>query len=360
MERQHFFIVYLFLQTLSFLLLLQEGFQPVFVLFFLLSIIFIAPTLMIEGGKGKGVTLVCFYLLSLFVPEVGYFLPAAWWMINRYNLMPIGWKILGITVIFAFECSLIVKCLLVLLILLVNYLSYLKIKYQQMSHQLLELQDDSWEKESILHRKNEELQKSQEVLLNLEIAEERNRIARDIHDNVGHLLSSAIIQIGALEVMNQDEKLQRPLNQLKETVHTGMNRIRESVHDLHQTSLSFQRGLELLLEDFTFCPIEVSGDLSNELSIDEGRVFLTVIREALANVMKHSNANKVIIEQSTLPAFYRCRISDNGRKKESRDKGIGLLSMQQRMTEIGGQLHISQGNNGFVVTMILPKNSGKP
>lgn len=80
---------------------------------------------------------------------------------------------------------------------------------------------------------------SQETQLALQIVEERNRIARDIHDNVGHLLSSAILQIGALEMINQEPKLKEPLENLSATVHTGMDRIRQSVHDLHETSISF-------------------------------------------------------------------------------------------------------------------------
>lgn len=355
MERQSFFIVYLFLQSLSFLLLFQEGFQPLFVLFLLLSIIFMFPTLFIEDVRGKSVTLITFYGMSLFFPEIGYFLPAAWWVINRYESVPIWWSAIGLIGIFFLDLSWIVKVTVAVLILLTVYLSYLRFNYLDMTHQLLELKDDSWEKEQVLRRKNEELQKSQEMMLNLEIAEERNRIARDIHDNVGHLLSSAIIQLGALEVVNQDEKLEQPLTQLKETVHTGMNRIRESVHDLHQTSLAFKKGLELLVEDFHFCPVTIEGDFSDELSEKENQIFLTVIREALANIMKHSNATQVRIEQSNLPAFYRCRIVDNGTKQSIGQKGIGLLSMQQRMEEIGGQLHINQTDKGFTVTMILPK-----
>ncbi len=61
---------------------------------------------------------------------------------------------------------------------------------------------------------------SQETQLALQIVEERNRIARDIHDNVGHLLSSAILQIGALEMINQEPKLKEPLENLSATVHT--------------------------------------------------------------------------------------------------------------------------------------------
>lgn len=80
---------------------------------------------------------------------------------------------------------------------------------------------------------------SQETQLALQIVEERNRIARDIHDNVGHLLSSAILQIGALEMINQEPKLKEPLENLSATVHTGMDRIRQmSMTSMRHRSLS--------------------------------------------------------------------------------------------------------------------------
>ncbi|MGC3008550.1 two-component sensor histidine kinase, partial [Enterococcus faecium] len=57
------------------------------------------------------------------------------------------------------------------------------------------------------------------------------------------------VQIGALEMFNHDPKLKEPFENLSATVHTGMDRIRQSVHDLHETSISFQHSLEFLIAD---------------------------------------------------------------------------------------------------------------
>ena len=102
-------------------------------------------------------------------------------------------------------------------------------------------QDANWENESRLREQNDYLKSSQETEVALQIAEERNRIARDIHDNVGHLLSSAILQLGAIQAINQNKQLHLPLDQLNRTMNLGMDRIRESVHDLHHHSLPFHK-----------------------------------------------------------------------------------------------------------------------
>ncbi|KAF1302155.1 hypothetical protein BAU17_01925 [Enterococcus sp. CU12B] len=355
MEKHHFLGTYLFLQIVSFLLLLQKPFRPEFVLVILLSLILLFPTLFIKKRLGQVLTLVIFYIVSFYFPHLSYFLPGVWYMVNRKELLPIHWIVVGSLAIICFDVSILNCFFLIFLVLFGYYLSNLRLTHIRLSQDFLALKDDSWEKEQRLRRQHEEVIESQEAVLKLEIAEERNRIARDIHDNVGHLLSSAIIQLGALEVVNKAEELQQPLYQLKETVHTGMDKIRESVHDLHQESLQFHEGLAMILGDFHFCPIKVQGDLSQHLNNEQSRILLMIIKECLSNVMRHSNATEVIIEQTELPAFYRCRILDNGTVfKEG--TGLGLFSMRQRIDEIGGQLHINATDKGFVVSVILPKN----
>lgn len=82
--------------------------------------------------------------------------------------------------------------------------TYEKINERPILRKVHCLQRYSLGKQQELSEQNKALALSQETQLALQIVEERNRIARDIHDNVGHLLSSAILQIGALEMINQE------------------------------------------------------------------------------------------------------------------------------------------------------------
>lgn len=349
--------LYLFFQCLSFLLLAADHFEPLYVLSILLSIICLLPTLLFRKNRGGIISLLLFYGLSFFWPPLFYFAPGTWFMLS-FQLS--GQKFLpGVMLLSCFVTGvpIVYRIILILLSIAGLVIHLFWRKQAEKEAQFLALKDDSWEKEQLLRQKNEELLATQEKVIKLEIAEERNRIARDIHDNVGHLLSSAIIQLGAIHVLNQDEKLQVPLQQLELTVHQGMDNIRQSVHDLHRESLLFNEGLHLLLEEFQFCPVTVEGDLTAALTSIQSQTLLMIIKEALSNVMKHSNATSVTIEQKILPAFYRCRISDNGTMiGKNNQQGIGLLSMQQRLNEIKGQLHTYQSAQGFVVTIILPKN----
>ena len=81
---------------------------------------------------------------------------------------------------------------------------------------------------------------------------ERNRIARDIHDNVGHLLSRSILQIGAAIIINKNEELNLNLNLIKDTLNEAMNSIRNSVHDLHDDSIDLQIEIQKLINNFSF------------------------------------------------------------------------------------------------------------
>ena len=72
---------------------------------------------------------------------------------------------------------------------------------------------------------------------------ERNRIAREIHDNVGHMLSRAILQMGALSTVYEEEPLHGQLLKVNDTLNLAMNNIRESVHDLHDDSVDLKQAL---------------------------------------------------------------------------------------------------------------------
>ena len=91
------------------------------------------------------------------------------------------------------------------------------------------------------------------------MADERNQIARDIHDNVGHLLSSSIIQLGAIEILNQDSKLTHHLTELNNTINMAMDSIRDSVHGIQRKSLTLDQAMSPIIADFSFCELKIEG-----------------------------------------------------------------------------------------------------
>jgi hypothetical protein len=118
---------------------------------------------------------------------------------------------------------------------------------------------------------------------------ERNRIAREIHDNVGHMLSRAIMITGAIKVVNKNENLYNSIDNLEECLSNAMTNIRESVHNLHNNSISLQNAVQKIVDDFKFCNINLTYDMTDHIPNDVKYAFITIIKESLTNIEKHSN-----------------------------------------------------------------------
>lgn len=121
--------------------------------------------------------------------------------------------------------------------------------------------DDSRELTLMLEKKNQDLLKKQDTEVYLATLKERNRIAREIHDNVGHMLSRSILMVGALKTVNQAENLKVPMEQLDQTLNEAMTNVRQSVHDLHDESVNLKEVMKSLAEEFSFCPVQLTYDM---------------------------------------------------------------------------------------------------
>jgi two-component system sensor histidine kinase DesK len=331
-----------------------NGFHTLDLTYLLIMVILSGLCLLLQ--KGTWLFIGILILLSFLWPTYYYFFPYVFRSARiSKNQDRILLVILCLLLIFS-PHSWPIRIVLILLVCSASYLKMYSFEFHALQRKFNLTKDTTWEKEIQLRQQNEQLKISQETELALQIAEERNRIARDIHDNVGHLLSSAILQVGAMEAINQSDSLHKPLDQLSHTLHLGMNRIRESVHDLHAHSLPFPQALDFLLTDFQFCPVEVIGTPPDHLTQIEQNVLITVIKEALTNIMKHSCATKVTLHFKQLPAFYRLQIKNDGTGNFPTPRsGIGLQTMRQRINQANGQLHIVQKENLFQLTIILPK-----
>lgn len=206
----------------------------------------------------------------------------------------------------------------------------------------------------LMEEKNHDLLLQQDYEVRLATLNERNRIAREIHDNVGHLLSSSLLQMGALQVINQQDTLQEPLLTLKDTLNQAMTSVRSSVHDLHEEALNLEIELQKLIQQFTFCEVTLTYDIEYPLEKELIYHLLSIVKEGLHNVMKHSNATHVDILVREQPKFYQLILLDNGTKNSSSKTGIGLHNIAQRVQQYHGYLNITQ-TAGFRIFITLPK-----
>ena len=239
------------------------------------------------------------------------------------------------------------------------YFAYNNHERKRLKKTLYALRDINVESEMALKQRNRQILENQNDQIYIATLKERNRIAREIHDNVGHMLSRSILQVGALLAVCKDETLKPHLETLKDTLDHAMNSIRNSVHDLHDESIDLKQALEGLTKDFTFCQIFLDCDVSKLVPKDVKYCFLAIVKEAMNNTIKHSNATKLSITIKEHPAFYQLLIEDNGTtadtsRRSADTSGIGLTNMKERVNAIHGIIHISN-EQGFRIFVSEPK-----
>lgn len=218
------------------------------------------------------------------------------------------------------------------------------------------VEDTDQEKELLMEQENRELLKRQEYEVRLATLTERNRIAREIHDNVGHLLTRSFLQVGAMEILYRQKKdLLGALEGVKASLSEAMDQMRQSVHDLHEEAVDLPLQLEHLIREFTFCPVTLHCRITEEMPVALKYSFLAVIKEGLSNIARHSNATEAFITLIEHPALYKLTISDNGTQiPKGEPKGMGLISIQERVEGMGGIFRLKE-NDGFGFFISIPK-----
>ena len=216
------------------------------------------------------------------------------------------------------------------------------------------IRDTNASQKKSLIMKNQELLERRTDEINMAKLKERNRIARDIHDTVGHYLSRALLQTGALSAMNQNEAMKPAIDDLKETLTNSMNSVRDGVHDLKDESVDLQAMISKILDESGFKTSFVY-DASSTISNVVKNCFLAVLKESITNTRKHSDATKISIQIVEHPAMYQFLVADNGTKKpESTGRGIGLQNIHERISELDGYCRINY-QDGFRIFITIPK-----
>lgn len=295
-------------------------------------------------------TLACLYAPALlfFVPLLAYDIPRSKW---RYVIIL---AVLPLAIHYPHISSASFVSI-VLFVALARLMNYQTARLENTRQEIIELRDSAKEFSLQLEGKNRELMERQDYAINLATLEERNRIARDIHDSLGHLLASSILQTGALIAGCRDESLKESLNTLKATLTQGMDGVRQSIHDLHDDSLDLYVEVRKLTDSFYFCPVSLTYDMRGIPDKKLSFAFIAIVKEALSNIMKHSDASQVRVSLREHPGLYQLVVEDNGSAKPvNPGGGIGIKNISDRVAGLGGNLNIYQ-ENGFVIFISVPK-----
>lgn len=294
-------------------------------------------------------------IISLSFHPLGIFLPLLAYDFYQHKLKYTA-TILGIIdIIYLFNQNAYIIFPHILLTVLAILLSYKTFNAEKDKAKLVKLIDTSTEHDLTLEKNIKILKENQDNMVYVATLQERNRIAREIHDNVGHMLTRSILLVGAIKTINKDEALIEPLDSLNDTLNTAMSNVRESVHDLHDNSINLQNAIADIISTIDKFEVEFEYDIAPDISRDIKYCFISIIKEATNNAIKHSNGSKISIIAREHPAFYQLLIADNGTvAKKDISGGIGLINIEDRVKALGGTIKITN-DNGFKIFISIMK-----
>jgi signal transduction histidine kinase len=204
----------------------------------------------------------------------------------------------------------------------------------------------------------------------LAMTEERNRLAREIHDNLGHYLTIVNVQIEAAKVVMESNPSRAldAMNKAQELTQKGLARVRESVAALRESPVSkrtLDEAIASLVKESQSSGIVTEFTITGEPQPLENKVALALYRaaqEGLTNVRRHARASRVDLRLDYQPDKVRLEVRDNGVGAAQTTGGFGLLGIRERMHLLGGELEITTGvGKGFCLTANVPRSrAGRP
>ena len=287
------------------------------------------------------------------------------------------WPALGVATIFAFVLAadfragmLPARALLLTAILSVaaTLLSLRTAQLEREQQRMRRTHDELQERALVLEARNRDLADRQDYEVELATLAERARIAREIHDNVGHQLTRASLQAEALRVVHADEpRAAADFADVKRTVDEALQLVRTSVHALNDNAVDLSVQLERIVEGARSdggpqIELEV---LAEHAPANVANCFAAVLREALSNTMRHACAHAVTVRCMEHPSFYQLIVTDNGAggvqaSGHGAAEGMGLSSMRERVEALGGTFTAGPraGADGWRVFATVPKQQG--
>lgn len=202
-----------------------------------------------------------------------------------------------------------------------------------------------------------QLRATQELLSAAVADTERQRIARDLHDRMGHHLVALKMQLQLSELGATPAGQPKPMTLAKELVAELFTDVRETVQQLHdKQAFNFGVALRAMLGRIGSLQFEISGDIPEK--IDDyltADCLLRCVQESITNTLKHSNASRMALIFNQHGNELCLSLHDNGqlKKPDGPSSGHGLVGMQQRLAALDGSV-FWQRNNGFEVKICVP------
>lgn len=300
-------------------------------------------------------TLILFLALSLYLPYVYLFVACLFLDVDsRANNFPYALLLVFLGGLWHYPF---------VLALSISLLSFLFALISLQTALINEEERRAFEQINRLRWLNRQLKGRQDQLLRLQddienqtIISERRRITKEIHDLLGHQLSASIIQLGALEMIIHDPLITDKIQHINQTLQTSMANVRSIIHAQHAQSIDLDRELQQLIADYPEYHIHYHYQVDSPLDSQVSHHLLAISRECLTNIRKHAQASRIQLFIRELNQQVTYLITDNGQgnpAKQTNPPGIGLINIEERVDQMGGQLYINQ-QAGFRVFISIP------
>lgn len=190
--------------------------------------------------------------------------------------------------------------------------------------------------------------------------EERNKIAQEIHDNIGHTISGTVMQLEAAKcLIKKDTETSKTMIQNSiDVLREGMESIRATLRNIKPPKEQLGINAVKLILNKLQNSNEININLLYDNNIDkinyaQWKIIKINIKEILTNTIKYSKAKNVSISFIGLNKIIKLEVKDDGIGCDSIKKGLGLSGIEERCENIGTKV-IFDGSDGFSVIMLLP------
>lgn len=188
--------------------------------------------------------------------------------------------------------------------------------------------------------------------------DERRRIARELHDEAGQLMTSLLIGLRGISDVRRVADAKKQAKRLREITSDAINELGRLARGLHSSvldDLGIEAALPRFIHEFSKVhAIRVDLDMTNshvaEFSRDDQISLYRIVQEALTNVARHAEARSVRIRFQTTPSSLEMIIHDDGRgfasASNASSRHLGIEGMRQRAASLGGDLQVSSPPEG--------------
>ena len=215
-----------------------------------------------------------------------------------------------------------------------------------------------WTEEQKSRQKADRLTKQVETLA---VDLERNRIARDIHDTLGHSLTSLDVQIELAQRVQATEPIraQQAIDLAKQLSSQAIDNVRQALGTMKRSNFDLTEAVVALSEQNH--PFQVIVNIQfPQLSLQSSYQLYCIIQESLTNIQKHAQAEKVTISSTIVTRGTILEICDNGKGFDLArpHAGFGLRNMKERVQCLGGEFNLnSKIGTGTQIKIFVPTSS---